>query len=181
MLTLKHLGRTPEACAGMAEPRGTSTLSHALCQHAVSLQKDLSGSLPGCMPLSWGVSSVGSSLLHRAANFLWMTSSPEVAMSPPLVGSEETTGIPSSWPACSPKGHFRAQKTVPDKVFVKVLLFSCLVNFQLFCNSRTAACQAPLSVGFPRQQFWSEFPLPSQGNLPNLEIEPLSPMSLALT
>ena len=33
MLTLKHLGRTPEACTGMAGPRGTSRLSHALCQH----------------------------------------------------------------------------------------------------------------------------------------------------
>ena len=38
MLTLKDLGRTSEACAGMAEPKGTSRLSHALCQHAVSAE-----------------------------------------------------------------------------------------------------------------------------------------------
>ena len=31
---------------------------------------------------------------------------------------------------------------------------------------------APLPVGFPRQEYWSELPLPSPGNLPDLEIEP---------
>ena len=33
----------------------------------------------------------------------------------------------------------------------------------------------PLSVGFPRQEYWSGLPFPSPGNLPYPEIEPGSP------
>ena len=35
--------------------------------------------------------------------------------------------------------------------------------------------QAPLSMGFPRQESWSELPFPSPGDLPNPGIEPGSP------
>ena len=34
--------------------------------------------------------------------------------------------------------------------------------------------QAPLSVGFPRQEYWSGLPLPSPGDLPNPRIKPES-------
>ena len=37
------------------------------------------------------------------------------------------------------------------------------------------ACQAPLSMAFPRQEYWSGLPLPSPGNLPDTGIEPDSP------
>ena len=37
----------------------------------------------------------------------------------------------------------------------------------------TRACQAPLSVGFPRQEYWSGLPFPSSGDLPNPRIEPM--------
>ena len=36
----------------------------------------------------------------------------------------------------------------------------------------TVACQAPLSVEFSRQEYWSGLPFPSPGNLPNPGIEP---------
>ena len=36
----------------------------------------------------------------------------------------------------------------------------------------TIACQAPLSMGFSRQEYWSGLPFPSLGDLPNLGIEP---------
>ena len=36
-------------------------------------------------------------------------------------------------------------------------------------------CQAPLSMGFSRQEYWSGLPFPSPGDLPNPEIEPGSP------
>ena len=36
----------------------------------------------------------------------------------------------------------------------------------------TVAHQAPLSMAFPRQEYWSELPFPSQGDLPNQETEP---------
>ena len=39
----------------------------------------------------------------------------------------------------------------------------------------TAVCQAPPSMGFPRQEFWSGLPFPSPGDLPDLGIEPGSP------
>ena len=37
------------------------------------------------------------------------------------------------------------------------------------------ACQALLSIGFPRQEYWSGLPFPSPEDLPNPEIEPRSP------
>ena len=36
------------------------------------------------------------------------------------------------------------------------------------------AHQAPLSMGFPRQEYWSRLPFPSPGDLPNPGIEPAS-------
>ena len=39
----------------------------------------------------------------------------------------------------------------------------------------TVARQAPLSVGFSRQEYWSRLPFPSPGDLPNPGIEPRSP------
>ena len=41
-------------------------------------------------------------------------------------------------------------------------------------------CQAPLSMGFPRQEYWSELPFPPPGDLPNPGIKPESPASNAL-
>ena len=40
--------------------------------------------------------------------------------------------------------------------------------------------QAPLSIGFPRQEYWSGLPFPSPGYLPDSGIEPTSPVSPAL-
>ena len=39
----------------------------------------------------------------------------------------------------------------------------------------TEACQAPLSMGFSRQEYWSGLPFPSPGDLPDPGIEPGSP------
>ena len=39
----------------------------------------------------------------------------------------------------------------------------------------TVACQAPLSMEFSRQEYWSELPFPSPGDLPDPGIEPGSP------
>ena len=43
------------------------------------------------------------------------------------------------------------------------------------CEGWTVAHQAPLSVGFSRQEYWSELSFPSPGDLPNLGIQPGSP------
>ena len=50
---------------------------------------------------------------------------------------------------------------------------SCL---QLFATSWTVACQAPLSMGFSRQEYWSGLPFPPPGDLPEPGIEPGSPV-----
>ena len=44
----------------------------------------------------------------------------------------------------------------------------------------TVVRQAPLSQGFPRQEYWNGLPCPSPGELPNPGIEPMSPASPAL-
>ena len=54
----------------------------------------------------------------------------------------------------------------------KVKLLSCV---RLFATPWTIAHQAPLSMGFSRQEFWSGLPFPSPGDLPNPGIEPRSP------
>ena len=42
----------------------------------------------------------------------------------------------------------------------------------------TVTHQPPLSMGFPRQEYWSELPFPSPGDLPNPGIESGSPVLL---
>ena len=56
------------------------------------------------------------------------------------------------------------------------LLQSCLT----LCNPWTVARQAPLSMGFSRQGYWSGLPRPPPGDLPDPGIEPKSPGSPAL-
>ena len=53
---------------------------------------------------------------------------------------------------------------------------SCLALF----DPMDVARQAPLFVGFSRQEYWSGLPFPSPGDLPNPGMEPVSPASPAL-
>ena len=49
-------------------------------------------------------------------------------------------------------------------------------GFQLLISGISASAeQAPLSMGFPRQEYWSGLPCPSLGDLPNTGIKPVSP------
>ena len=57
---------------------------------------------------------------------------------------------------------------------IKMLLLP-LSHVQVFATLWTAACQAPLSMGFPRQEYWSGLPFPSLVHLPNPRIKPMSP------
>ena len=61
---------------------------------------------------------------------------------------------------------------------MKVKLLS---RVRLFATPWTVAHQAPLSVGFSRQEYWSGLPFPSPGDLPDPGIEPRSPASRADT
>ena len=40
----------------------------------------------------------------------------------------------------------------------------------------TLAHQAPLFMGFPGQEYWSRWPFPSPGDLPDPGVEPVSPV-----
>ena len=53
---------------------------------------------------------------------------------------------------------------------------SCLT---LFATQWTVALQAPLSMGFSRQEYWSGLPFLSPGDPPSSEIEPMSLASQA--
>ena len=46
-----------------------------------------------------------------------------------------------------------------------------LSRVQLLAITWTVAHQAPLSMGFPGQEYWSRLPFPSPGDLPNSEIK----------
>ena len=50
-----------------------------------------------------------------------------------------------------------------------------LSRVRLFATPWTVAYQAPLSVRFSRQEYWSGLPFPSPGDLPDPGIEPRSP------
>ena len=50
-----------------------------------------------------------------------------------------------------------------------------LSRVRLFAAPWTVAHQAPPSVGFSRQKYWSGLPFPFPGDLPNPGIEPGSP------
>ena len=70
--------------------------------------------------------------------------------------------------------------------FVLEVVFSCLVSPEIIgfggglvaescltlATLAAVACQAPLSIGFPRQESWSGLPVPPPGHLPNPGIKP---------
>ena len=53
-------------------------------------------------------------------------------------------------------------------------------HVQLIATLCTVAYQAPLSMGFSRQEYWSGLPCLPPGDLPNPGLEPMSHMSPAL-
>ena len=63
------------------------------------------------------------------------------------------------------------------RLCVHAQLFS---HVWIFATSRTVVRQAPLSMGFSKQECWSGFPLPPPGDLPNPQIKSKSPVAPAL-
>ena len=61
-----------------------------------------------------------------------------------------------------------------------VCMLSCFSHVHHFVILWIVAHQAPLSMGFSRQEYWSGLPFPSPGNLPNPRIKSTSLMSFAL-
>ena len=79
---------------------------------------------------------------------------------------------------------FFSMKYVPNATHVpgKLMCFDhmgkyvkSLSHVRLFVTPWTAAHQAPPSLGFSRQEYWSGLPFPSPGDLPDPGIESRSP------
>ena len=68
-----------------------------------------------------------------------------------------------------PLGQLRSDNT-PGLMCV-----SCFSPVRLFATLWTIVLQAPLSIGFSRQEYWSGLPFPSPGDLSNPGINPGSP------
>ena len=60
------------------------------------------------------------------------------------------------------------------RAFGAMVKVKSLSRAQLFAASWTVAYQAPLSMGFSRQEYWNRLPFPSPEELPNPGIEPRS-------
>ena len=63
-------------------------------------------------------------------------------------------------------------------MYIKTCVCVCAQSFsqvRLFVIPWTIACQAPMSMGFSRQECWSGLPFPSPGDLPDPGIKPRSP------
>ena len=73
------------------------------------------------------------------------------------------------WLASATESPHRASK--PQSCCYVLSHFS---RIQLCATLWTVAYQAPLSMGFSRQEYWSGLPFPSPGDLPDPGIEPVS-------
>ena len=65
-------------------------------------------------------------------------------------------------------------------VYQTVCVLSHFSRVQLCATLWTVARQAPLSMGFSRQEYWSGLPCPPPEDLPDSGIEPTCPTSPAL-
>ena len=67
---------------------------------------------------------------------------------------------------------------VQSSIFINYICASVCSCVRLFANSWIVGIQAPLSMQFSRQEYWSGLPFPSPGDLPDPEIKPASPACL---
>ena len=102
---------------------------------------------------------------HFLLQCMKVKSQSEVSQSCPTIHDPMDCSLPGS----STHGIFQAG--VPEwgaTAFSEMLYVS---HVQFFVTPWTAACQAPLSLGFPRQEYWSGLPCPPPEDLPNSGIK----------
>ena len=99
---------------------------------------------------------------------------PGLGPPPGLLGSQRA--------AHTPAGCFGSTAALPSLPGVRrsVCVLSHFSRVQPFVTPWTVARQAPLSVGFSRQEYWSGLPCPPPPDLPNPGIGPASLVSPAL-
>ena len=97
---------------------------------------------------------------------------------------EHASGV-GHWQLCPRRGREEHEPLLKSQrpleiIYCPTCVLSCFSRVQLFATPRTVACQALLSMGFPRQGYWTGLPFPTLRHLPNPGIEPASLMSPAL-
>ena len=60
---------------------------------------------------------------------------------------------------------------------MRAYVLSHFSHVQLLATLWTVACQAPLSLGFSRPEYWSGLPRPPPGDLPDQGLNPISYVS----
>ena len=60
---------------------------------------------------------------------------------------------------------------------MRACVLNCFSHIRSCATPWTTVHQVPLSMGFSRQEYWSGFPCPPLGDLPDTGIEPTSPES----
>ena len=116
----------------------------------------------GCQPhshshltISSGVSSLSTSFLQGC---LWLHWGPTKILQDCLSSSWSWTSSPLPSPFCHTKYH--------SQVRVRPGPLCVLSRVQLFATPWSVACQAPLSMDYSRQEYWSGLSFPPPGDLP---------------
>ena len=82
-----------------------------------------------------------------------------------------STGNYIQYPVINHNGKEYFLKNVYVYITESLFVLNCSVVSDFSAMPWTVACQTPLSMGFPRKEYWRGLPFPSPGDLPNLEIE----------
>ena len=97
------------------------------------------------------------------------------------ISSSRGSFQPRDWTRVS---HVAGRFFLPSEPPGKPIHICCMLNHSspvwLFVTQWTVAHQAPLSMGFSRQEYWSGLPCPPPGDLPDPGTERISLMALAL-
>ena len=67
-----------------------------------------------------------------------------------------------------------------NKMLFKIIIYTCPIIRSYLTLCDPMGCSPLLSMGFPRQDYWSGLSFPPPGYLPNSGIEPTSPASPVL-
>ena len=148
------------------------TVSNSLQPHGLWKQVSMSS------PCLRGVVCV---LSHFSHVWLFATPWPVAHQAPPSMEfcrQEYWTGLPFPPPEDLPNPEIKptslTSPALPGGFFTWKV--KSLNHVQLSATPWTVAHQAPPSMEFSRQEYWSGLPFPSPGDLPNPGIEPRSPV-----
>ena len=106
--------------------------------------------------------------------------SPEIHK--PFLFSAPLPRTPATLPACSPRcvNPLSVTPTLPMRTALLQVLCALAQSCLTLCDSMDCSCQAPLSMEFSRQDYWSGLPFPTPGDLADPGIEAASLVSPAL-